>query len=317
MPWFLIPALLLISLGAFALIAASLLDSWRLTSPAGYVHPRPASFRYERTPMIEHRLPYQDIEVSAQAGVIRGWLVPAAADKFELAIVALHGRGGDRTDFMRHLPMFHEANATVALIDMRENGLSDGRGRGTGLAMREADDAILTAAALRQRGYRRIVVYGCSLGASAAIIAGGRDPEIAGVIAESPIADFGSYVGGETEARLTHRLGFGFRPLAEVWGRLVVWLTRIRLGYPALVDPSAAIAGAAPRPVLLIHGLRDTGVPPVHTRVLAQRGGAFVQTWLIEEGGHCNGIVVSPQEYRAQIARFLRLVVNSRPPGAS
>jgi hypothetical protein len=38
---------------------------------------------------------------------------------------------------------------------------------------------------------------------------------------------------------------------------------------------------------------------------------------MIEEGGHCNGIVVSPQEYRAQIARFLRMVVNSHRPGAS
>jgi hypothetical protein len=73
-----------------------------------------------------------------------------------------------------------------------KTALSAGAGRGMALGIRESEDAIAAAAEMRRRGYDKVIVLGCSLGGSSAILAAARDGTIDGVIAESPLASFRS-----------------------------------------------------------------------------------------------------------------------------
>ena len=124
-----------ISLAALVLgvVLLAYVASLKLTNPPDYVHPREPSFRYARTPLTQHGLSFHDVEIPVPAaGVVRGWLVPGPSES-DQAVLAVHGRAGDRSAFLPLVPHLHRAGAAVLLIDLRENGLSDGAGRGTGL----------------------------------------------------------------------------------------------------------------------------------------------------------------------------------------
>lgn len=293
------------------------LGSVALTHPRGYAQPDPKSFTFSQTPLKAHGLAFENIAFTAPNGaMIRGWLAPAADDGKALAIVVLHGRGADRRFALPHLPMLRDIGAAVALIDLRENGLSDGASRGTALAMREAEDAVAGAAEMRRRGYRKVVLFGCSLGGAAAILAAARDPAIDGVIAESPVSDFRTLEADVAANRLA-RLGLRAPWAAEAWGRAVVAVTRARVGLPDLTAPIDVIAAIPPRPILLIQGEDDRLTRPERTQAMAARAGASATFALLPRAAHCDGFDLAPEAYRARVAILLEAVRHSRrPPSA-
>lgn len=288
--------------------AAAWLESRALTNPRGYDQPDPETFRFTETPATQAGLAYEEIAFSVPNGeTVRGWLVPAAQAQSDIAVIGLHGRGGDRRGMLRHLPMLHDLGAAVLLIDMRENGLSDGQGRGTGLAVREAEDAAAAARQLRERGYGKVIVFGCSLGGSAAIIAAAQEPSVDGVISESAIADFDAFVADEADRRL-RRMGVEVRWATGIWGRVVVDLTRWRTGLRSYITPEEAIGRIGARPILLIHGVRDPWVPMDHAHSLARNSGPDADLWQIEHGGHCDGFDIANPEYRSRVAALFARV---------
>jgi alpha-beta hydrolase superfamily lysophospholipase len=298
----LVGAVALVALAAGGAAWQAFRDARGLTHERGYVHPRPDGFAFSETPLSAHGLAFEPFETQIDGATVRGWLVPAPGGAKDLAVIALHGRGGDRASALPLAPMLHEAGATVAFIDLRENGLSDGSGRGTGLAMREAEDALAVAADLRARGFARIALYGCSLGASAAIIAAARDRDISAVIAESPIASFRAYArdvfGGRFE-----RFGMGF--LADPWAALVVAAAGARQGLGRVTAPADVIGAIAPRPVLLIDGARDAVVTRAHAETLARRAGEGAVLWVAERAGHCDAYAVEPEAFAARVRATL------------
>ena len=238
-----------VAAAAVALVTgAAAWESWRLTNPSDYQHPLPSGFRYAETPLAEAGLAYEESEIRIKDGTwIRGWLVPAADSSKRLAVVFLHGRAGDRRNVLPLLSMLHQAGAAVAAYDLRENGLSDGSGAGTGLAMREAEDARKAVEALHRSGYERIVLMGCSLGASAGILASAENRHVAGVVSDSGLASVHGFVR-DTALRRLAKLGLARPTIAEGFARLVMWITRLRLGLSSIEDPIAKISTRATDP---------------------------------------------------------------------
>lgn len=281
------------------------LESRALTHPDGYRQPDPDTFQYAETPETEAGLAYDEIAFPVASGeIVRGWLVPAAQAETELAVVALHGRGGDRRGTLGHLRMLHDLGASVLLIDMRENGLSDGQGRGMALGIREAEDASAAALELRRRGFDKVIVFGCSLGGSAAIIAAAQDKSINGVIAESAIAGFDAFVAEVADNRL-NRFGVKAEWATRLWGRMVLAVTRWRTGLDAFTAPDAAIGKIGVRPTLLIHGARDSLVSMAHAHALERSSGSNTELWEIDDAGHCDGFGLAAAEYRSRVAALI------------
>jgi uncharacterized protein len=284
------------------------LESRALTNPGGYRQPDPAEFVFTETPETAAGLAYADIAFDVPGGeTVRGWLVPAVQDAKDIAVVALHGRSGDRRGQLGHLSMLNNLGAGVLFIDMRENGLSDGDDRGMALGIREAEDAIAAAQELRARGYEKVILFGCSLGGATAILAAAQDPSIDAVIAESAIADFQAFVAEGADRRLG-MIGISAKSATAWWAGLVVDHTRRRIGLSSYVAPVDVIESIAPRPVLLIHGGKDRWVAESHAQALKEKGGPSVDYWLIAEAGHCDGGAFANDEYRARVADLIAKV---------
>lgn len=306
----LIPTVLLwVGVAAIVLFCIALwLESLALTNPPGYQQPDSRSFTFSNTPRTAAELDFEDIEFAAPNGeTLRGWLVPAPNGAKAIGVVALHGRGGDRTGALGALPTLHALGTGVLAIDMRENGLSAGAGRGMALGIRESEDAIAAAAEMRRRGYDKVIVLGCSLGGASAILAAARDKSIDGVIADSPLASFDRYVAEIADRRLA-MFGMQARWATSIWGDAVVGVTRMRLGLREFEKPLDAIERVAPRPVLLIGGGRDEVTPAAHAQDLAARAGANASLWIADEAGHCGASSAAPEAYRDRATKIIDTV---------
>ena len=281
------------------------LESRSLTSPSGYHQPDPDTFTFAQTPKTEAGLDFEDISFPARNGqTLRGWLIPSDQPT-DLAIVTIHGAGGNRQSYLDQLPMLHELGADVLMFDARENGLSDGRARGTGLATREADDAIAAVEELRRRGHTKVVAYGCSLGGSAAIIAASRSDLIDGIIVEASLSSFKDFVADKAKRRLG-KLGLSADWAASQWGKAVVAMSTWRMGLDNYVAAEDVIGEIAPRPILLIHGKQDPWVNEAHADRLVERSNQTVDYWLIEGAGHCDGYNFREEEYRERMNEFTK-----------
>ncbi|MDX2236201.1 MAG: alpha/beta fold hydrolase [Hyphomonadaceae bacterium] len=291
--------LVALAVAALALGAMIWRDAAALTRPASSVDPALARL----TPRSAFGAAFSEVAFAAAPGArLRGWLVPARKDAKDLIVVAMHGRGGDRHTALPHARLWREAGAAALLIDLRGAGESDGQGLGNGLAMREAEDALAAAEAARAFGYRRVVVAGWSLGASAAILAAARDRKIDGLMVECALKSFPDYGADIVQARFG---GLAPRAIAAPLGTAIVALGRWRAGVGPLTAPVDVIEQIAPRPILILHGARDAVTPPYHGWELARAAGETARLVTLPNAAHCDGLRADEAAYRAAVLDFL------------
>jgi alpha-beta hydrolase superfamily lysophospholipase len=289
--------------------------SVRLTNPPGYVHPGPsAALNGARTtlgtdPMTELGLPYRSVEFPTSGeATLRGWLVPGT-ERARIGVVTAHGRGADRRDFLRHVPIFHDLGLPTLLFDYREHGTSDGAGRGMSMGFREARDISAAVRFLKETvGVERVVVVGGSLGGASAILAAAQDRTIDGVVAESPFASMARFVYDDVNRTVAHRPLL--RPLFTLpgWSGLVVEVSALRQGVSQLSSPADVVHRIAPRPLLLMHGTGDVTVDRAHSELLYAKAGNPKELWIAEGAEHVRIFDRYPEEYRARISAFLHSI---------
>lgn len=257
-----------------------------------------------RDPMTDLGLAYEAFETPARDGsTLRGWVVPGAPHP-RVGVVAVHGAGADRREFLRHVPIFHRAGLPVVLFDCREQGISDGRGRGISLGLRESEDTSTVAAwAKRELGLERVVVIGTSQGGASVILAAAADPGIDAVIAENPFTSIPDLV----------RDVAGIGNPTPGWAVFVVSRTAMwRMeGVSAWSRPSPieSVAAIAPRPLLLMHGTKDQAIPYQHSERLYAAAGEPRELWLLEGADHAQLFNAAPEEYERRVTAFLNRFV--------
>jgi dipeptidyl aminopeptidase/acylaminoacyl peptidase len=207
---------------------------------------------------------------TADGRELHAWFMPAkgldaAAGKNAPAILHCHGNMGDISEHASTSAYITQVGVSVLLFDYR------GFGRSTPCSWmcREdlCEDAEAAYAYLKTRpdvDVERIGVFGYSLGGSFALEMAARHPEIK---CAATVGAFSSWPG----------IASDFVP---VLGRVL-----IRNGCAA--EDNVALLGS--RPLLLIHGEKDTIVPPVNgKRILRAATAARVPVELISisDGGH-------------------------------
>jgi dipeptidyl aminopeptidase/acylaminoacyl peptidase len=250
-------------------------------------------------PSQEFGIAFEDVTFPAEDGqALRGWFVPgvtrvaaarARTPQARAAIVLVHGGGGDRRDYLRHLPLFHEAGWPVLLFDCREQGASDGQGLGVSFGVREHRDVSTAVAWLRGvKGFERVGVVGTSQGGASVILAAARDAGIDAVVAENPFAT------------IQELLWFGARevpaPLRWPLMQFATW----RL-YGTSPQPIDVVAQIAPRPLLIIHGMDDEVIEFEQSEQLFARAGEPKQLWLAPGANHTQVYDVYPAEYERRV----------------
>jgi dipeptidyl aminopeptidase/acylaminoacyl peptidase len=239
--------LVFVAVAVTAFLAFSALSFWLVVRPPRLAIPGR---------LAEVGLAGETVTIVADDGVqLAGWLVsrPGAP-----AVVLLHGYPADKADLLPLAAALHPRFTTL-LLDLRYFGESGGGA--TTLGARERGDLKRALDLLEARGFRRVGVFGLSLGGAVAIMTAAEDARIRAVAAYGVFADLRT-LGHDVYAWL----GPVKYPLVEmmlVWGRLAL---RVDLATPSPVTAARALS----TPVLLVHSRDDEQIAFRHAERLQQ-----------------------------------------------
>lgn len=243
-------------------------------------------------------LPYEPVVLTASDGVrIECWRIPHPRPAG--ALILLHGFGASKADLLDLAKELHPACPfDLLLVDLRAHG---GSGGGTvSFGLHEVRDVGAALQALARDPRTRALPVGCygvSMGAAVALLAAARFPEIRAVAADSCYSDLGRAIA--RAQWLTYHI-----PRIPL-GQAVLWGTELRLGCRlAALSPIRAVGRIAPRPVLLIHGGRDVGIPPEEGRRLFEAAGDPKELWVVPEAEHVSCFYRGREEYVRRVGRF-------------
>jgi dienelactone hydrolase len=146
----------------------------------------------------------------------------------------------------------------------------------------------------------RVGVVGLSMGGEEAIGAAAADPQIRAVVAEGATARTAA-----DRDWLSQQYG--------VQGWMQEQIDRLTYGIADLLTDAgpptqlrAAVAAAAPRPVLLIAG-GDVPDEPLAGRFIQAGSPRTVQLWVVPGSGHLAGLAAQPQLWELAVVDFLRV----------
>lgn len=225
---------------------------------------------------------------------LAAWYVPSHN---EAALILVHGIGTNRGDL---LPLTRDLAAKgygLLLFDLRAHGDSDGRFSTLGL--REVLDVRAALDYLQRRSEvngQRIGIYGNSLGAAVAIMAAAEIPQLRSVVADSGFASVSWIV--ERQFNAVVRAPGWMAPLVVAVGS---WQTGVN---PDDLAPVRRIATISPRPILIIHGERDSTFLLDNARLLAQAAGEPRELWIVPGAPHSGAYAADPAAYVERVSAF-------------
>jgi hypothetical protein len=235
--------------------------------------------------------PYGDVSLTTSDGLrLAGWYVPS---RNGAAVIAFPGRTGP----VRHARMLVRHGYGVLLLDRRGEGRSDGdyNARGWG----GEPDLRAAIAYLRDRPDvhdGRVGGLGLSVGGELLLQAAAHDPGLRAVASEG--------AGLRSAAEQKHMPGTPPEPLR--------WLAPITMetaagvvlaDHPPPPDLADLMPRIAPRPVLLIRGMRGNDDESLN-RPYRDAGGPTATLWEVPGAGHTAGISAAPAEYEARVIGF-------------
>lgn len=213
-------------------------------------------------------------------------------------IVLSHGYGDNQTEMLPYADFLHARGFSMVTYDMRDRGRSTGDA--VTLGALEYQDLISLIDQLMTRpdvDHDRIGAMGVSLGGSTTVMSAAADPRIRAVVDDSGFSDAPNVIATSFE----HFIGLPAFPFAPI----TVFLVKLRTGLdPNQVQPQDVVARISPRPLLIIHCLGDTEVPPANSDRVFAAARQPKQYWRIPIGGHVDGHRVVRAEYERRVSEF-------------
>jgi pimeloyl-ACP methyl ester carboxylesterase len=260
-------------------------------------------------------LPLNDVEIDSELGTLAAWEVPA--DNVETAAggeaggrwaILVHGRGAERGECLRAVPVLHDLGYT-ALIPMYRNDLGapaspDGR-YSLGLSeWRDCEAALLYAV---DEGAQEIVLFGWSMGGAIVLQTLDRSwlsDRVRAVVLDAPVIDWADVlrhhgvlnkipgpIGSLSRSLIGHR-----------WARRLV-------GVHEPIDVAMTNwenrSGELKHRTLLIHSLDDEFVPARPSMSLAAKRPDLVRFEPWTRARHTKEWNVDPDRWDAVVREFL------------
>lgn len=239
-------------------------------------HLPPYWSRYVHDPKVDLGRYFEAVQFISETRVtLRGWFIPAIDENTDQPstkmIVFVHGVGRDRRNFLRHSQHFLQHGYSCLLFDFSEHGLSDGIvpgiSRGTLFGAREQYDVAAAVNFLKtEKNATHVAIVGTSCGASSAILAAARYPDMAVcVVAENPFT--------RADHLLVHHLdllskNYLSQNSHQTVRRAIFWLAgkmlMIRMGYYLNSFGALDAASSLVCPLLIAHSTADDIVPYQH-----------------------------------------------------
>ncbi len=224
-------------------------------------------------------------------------------------VVLVHGYGMDLTQYRDLIPMWLGMGFDVFAYDQCDSGLSGGRFITCGVNESVDLGSVVTFARTRVAPGALCGVLGRSMGGAVVLLYAGRGGPCDFVVSECPFTSF--------HEEALYRMGIDYPFIPRFLGP-VVWdaaaaAARLRAGI-ALgdADPLAHVA-RVPSPLLFINTAEDRFVPTSMTQRLFDLASAPKRLRVFPRGGHAQAFAFYPEEYRSDVASFLRDLVGSPP----
>ncbi len=281
--------------GLLALLSFLLGTAWYIVETL--TRPKKTSrFSHYTVSPFELGLPVEHVVFAARNGEhqVSGWFLPSPGAR--TTIILCPGFRTRKTQILAMVHFLWRARHNILAFDYYGHG--DENGSPVTLGYRELQDFLGAVDYVKWRAPQtRIGVVGYSMGAAIAIIGSARTPEIEAVVADSAFATHASAVG----YNIRRVLRLPARPFLWITDHLLAW----RAGYHFhQVEPLREIARIAPRPILLIHGEKDTMVDPRDVNRLYTAARPPKELWIVPAAEHCGAYFEERASYIQKIVEF-------------
>lgn len=243
-------------------------------------------------------------DAAAQLPVAAWWIPAADSDR---TVVLVHGYADAKVGAIAWAPTFAKLGCNVFVYDLRAHGESGGKYSTAGV--READDLDQLLNQIRARfpdQARQIVLLGISLGAAVVLKTASKRSDIAGVILDSPYADF------RDAARLHGRV---FAVPLPSMHRIVLTIAEKIAGVNFDDARPLDVMKAVHAPILMLHGGNDPLVPRDQidrlSAAMNSRSNANDHSIVFESAGHIDALAIETARYQAAVSEFIRAVTAS------
>ncbi|WP_344003228.1 alpha/beta hydrolase family protein [Microbacterium paludicola] len=187
-------------------------------------------------------------------------------------VIGVHGRGGTRAEILRAVPTLHQAGLTTLVMSYRDDGEAPPSPAGLyGLGSTEWQDVDAAIEFARERGARRVILMGWSMGGAIALQSALRSAHrdlIAGLILDSPVIDW-QIVLDDQAAQLRIPRAIVRTAMAMLASRAVSRAAGLGQGIPFDELDMVARAEELAVPILLLHSDDDGFVPSDASHALA------------------------------------------------
>ncbi len=169
------------------------------------------------------------------------------------------------------------------------------------LGYREINDFLAAVAYAKERApLNHLGVIGYSMGAAVAIMSSARNAEVEALVVDSAFATH----RGVVEYNFHRKFRLPSAPFAWIADYVLWW----RAGYRFhQVEPLRDIAHIAPRPILIIHGGKDSIVDPKDATLLYTAAQEPKELWILPNADHCGAYFEDRQAYVKKIIEFFDL----------
>ena len=267
-----------------------------------------------------------EVEFSTADGLtLRGSYFRAPAARPKGLIVFCHEFLSDRWSGVAYWEFLQQAGFDIFAFDFRSHGTSDKdpaytpRHWVTGYELADLEAAIAYLRTRSGADTLPIGLFGISRGGGASIGVAARDREIRCVVTDGAFGTHGTM--------LTYMQKWMLLVVGEKWYYKILpawYLALIRDRVLAGVERDfgcrftrleRSIRRLAPRPILMIHGGRDSYIRPDIARELFECAREPREFWVVKGAKHNACLESDPDEYRQRVTAFLRThLAGERPP---
>jgi alpha-beta hydrolase superfamily lysophospholipase len=236
----------------------------------------------------ELHLPFTPELIGSVVGPCPAWLFPAARPS-DTWVIQIHGRGANRTECLRAVPVFHAAGITSLVVSYRNDGEAPRSRTGTySLGATEWRDIDAAVGFARRRGAKRVILMGWSMGGAIALqvaLNSAHHHVIGGLVLESPVIDWRVVLDHQTKLLgLPHAIsGLAIGALSAEWASPVT-----RTGGAIPFDRLDVVSRADEliHPTLILHSDDDGFVPSDASYDLVTRRPDLVEIQTFEVARH-------------------------------
>lgn len=271
-----------------------------------------STFVYNGTPS-QLGVEFENTVVHTDVGDMPAWFIPhlhshhAGHRKDAIAIV-IHGHGGQRAQALRMLPTLMESGVASLFVTFRNAYGAPRIGKGyLSLGDQEAEDVLHALQWAKERGFKRAILYGFSMGGNIALCAVQRQDRwpipVTGVILDCPAMEWRDVMYSQGE-----RYGLP-KFLAGPVARLTELIVTKRSGQNFDTVDQLAAAPKFTLPMLLFHGTRDRTIPVRQSDRLAELRPDLVEYHRVEGAKHIRCWNISPRQYNEALLGFIQKVL--------